>query len=65
MATKIKVTGMSCQHCINHVTKALEDAKLKNVKVDLEAGEATFDNPGSITMEDIEKAIDEAGYGVG
>jgi len=64
MAT-IKVSGMSCQHCVDHVTKALEGLPgVKNVHVDLSSGEATFDNPDSVASEDIARAIEDAGYEV-
>ena len=65
MATKINVSGMSCQHCVNHVTKAIEGLSgVKNVKVDLASGEVTFDQPDTVTPDDIAKAVEEAGYEV-
>jgi len=65
MMNKIKVKGMSCEHCVKRVTKALEDLPgVKNVKVDLKSGEATFDKPDTVTMDDIIKAIKESGYQV-
>ncbi len=40
----IKIKGMSCQHCVKAVTKALSEiAGIKDVTVDLERGEASFD----------------------
>ena len=42
MAT-IKIKGMSCQHCVMAVTKALGGIEgIEDVRVDLEKGEATF-----------------------
>jgi len=65
MKTKIKVTGMSCKHCVKRVTKAIESiAGIKDVQVDLKSGEATFDKPETVSMEEIVKAIKEVGYGV-
>ncbi|CAD7779012.1 Copper chaperone CopZ [Candidatus Methanoperedenaceae archaeon GB50] len=65
MKTKIKVTGMSCEHCVKRVTKAIESiAGIKDVQVDLKSGEATFDKPETVSMEEIVKAIKEVGYGV-
>ena len=56
---------MSCEHCVNRVTKAIESiAGIKNVQVDLKSGEATFDKPETVSMEEIVKAIKEVGYGV-
>ena len=58
MKTKIKVTGMSCEHCVKRVTKAIESiAGIKDVQVDLKSGEATFDKPEEMSMNDIVKAI--------
>jgi copper chaperone len=65
MATILKVKGMSCQHCVMSVTKALDQLEgIKNIQVDLAKGEVRFDNTKSVTSNRIEKAIEEAGYGV-
>ncbi|MDD5094771.1 MAG: cation transporter [Dehalococcoidia bacterium] len=66
MATKIKVNGMTCGHCVQHVTKALQELPgVKNVKVDLKSGEAAFDKPDTVTMDQVAKAVEKAGYQVG
>ena len=45
MASILKVKGMSCQHCVMSVTKALNRLEgIKNVQVDLARGEVQFDN---------------------
>lgn len=63
---KIKVIGMSCQHCVNHVTNALQIIPgVTNVKVDLQSGEVSFDKPDSVTMDQIANAVKEAGYEIG
>ncbi len=42
--TTIKIKGMSCNHCVMAVTKALNEIEgIKNVKVDLAKGEADLD----------------------
>jgi copper chaperone len=65
MATTLKVKGMSCQHCVMSVTKALGQLDgIKNVQVDLAKGEVRFDNPKEIATSRIEKAISDAGYQV-
>ena len=65
MKTKIKVTGMSCEHCVKRVTKAIESiAGIKDVQVDLKSGKATFDKPETVSMEEIVKAIKKTGYEV-
>ena len=65
MASILKVKGMSCQHCVMSVTKALNQLEgIKNVQVDLAKGEVQFDNTKAVLMDRIEKAIEEAGYEV-
>jgi len=65
MAITLKVKGMSCQHCVMSVTKALGQLEgIKNVQVDLAKGEVRFDNSKEIASSRIEKAIQDAGYQV-
>ncbi len=65
MATALKVKGMSCQHCVVSVTKALGQLEgIKNVQVDLAKGEVRFDNTKEVASQRIAKAIEEAGYEV-
>ena len=62
----IKVNGMSCQHCVMAVTKALSSIDgIENVTVDLETGTATFEESGSAELETIRQHIEEAGYELG
>lgn len=64
--TTIKIKGMSCNHCVMAVTRALEEiGAIKNVKVDLKKGEATFDEAGPVDIEKIREQIKKAGYDVG
>ena len=65
MASTVKVKGMSCQHCVMSVTKALGQLEgIKNVQVDLAKGEVRFDNSKEVALNRIEKAISDAGYQV-
>jgi len=65
MATILKVKGMSCQHCVMSVTKALGQLEgIKNVQVDLAKGEVQFDNTKQMALDEIEKSIQDAGYEV-
>ncbi len=65
MATTLKVKGMSCQHCVMSVTKALGQLEgVKNVQVDLAKGEVRFDNTKNMALDEIEKTIQDAGYEV-
>jgi copper chaperone len=62
---KIKIQGMSCQHCVMSVTKALGAVPgVKNLKVDLVKEEATFENTGKVSYETIRRAVEDAGYTV-
>ena len=61
----IKIQGMTCQHCVMAVTKALGKLSgLKNLKVDLAKGEATFENAPNISRAAIRQAVEDAGYKV-
>jgi copper chaperone len=65
MATTLKVKGMSCQHCVMSVTKALGQLEgVKNVQVDLAKGEVRFDNTKEVASSRIEKIIADVGYEV-
>ncbi len=62
----IKIKGMSCNHCVMAVTKALNSVEgVSNVNVSLEKGEATFDENGRVDMAAVRKSIEKAGYEVG
>ncbi|MCF8144728.1 MAG: copper ion binding protein [Deltaproteobacteria bacterium] len=65
MAT-VKIKGMSCNHCVMAVQKALSGVEgVTNIKVDLEKGEATFDEAAPVDTNTIKEAIQKAGYQVG
>jgi copper chaperone len=65
MGSILKVKGMSCQHCVMSVTKALSQLDgVKNVQVDLAKGEVRFDNTKNVATDRIQKAISDAGYEV-
>ena len=61
----IKIKGMSCNHCVMAVTKVLGEINgIKNVKVDLKKGAATFDESGPVDMRIVKERIQKAGYDV-
>jgi copper chaperone len=65
MGSILKVKGMSCQHCVMSVTKALNQLDgIKNVQVDLAKGEVRFDNTKNVASDRIQKTITDAGYEV-
>ena len=64
--TTIKIKGMSCNHCVMAVTKALSAVDgVANVKVSLEAGEATFEEKKPVDMAVVKEKIKKAGFEVG
>lgn len=61
----IKIKGMSCQHCVSSVTKTLSAiAGIRDVKVSLEKGEATFTESSPVSKETIKDAITKIGFEV-
>lgn len=63
METILKVTGMSCGACVNHVTKALQSvAGVKLAAVDLSSGAATVKHDEDAKAEAMVEAVEEAGY---
>ena len=57
----LKIKGMSCQHCVGAVKKALEQFPgLSQVSVNLEAGQATFTNNGE-DRQQLRAAISKIG----
>jgi copper chaperone len=63
--TTIKIKGMSCQHCVMAVTKALAGiAGTKDVRVDLQKGEASFTEEKPVDRVLIRERIAKAGFEV-
>ena len=61
--TKIKVKGMSCQHCVASTRKALEAIPgISNIQIDLAKGEAAFD--GQVDIQTVQEAIARIGFEV-
>lgn len=63
MTKKILIEGMSCGHCVKHVTEALNEiCGVKSVKVDLAGKNAVVELAHEVEDEKFKAAIDEAGY---
>ena len=62
MEKKIIIEGMMCQHCVAHVSKALNALPGESASVDLEGKCATVSGPA--TDEELKNAVEEAGYQV-
>jgi copper ion binding protein len=65
MTKKILIEGMSCGHCVKHVTEALKEVcGVKSVDVDLAGKKAVVELDHEVHDEKIKAAIDDAGYEV-
>ena len=65
MKKTLKIEGMMCQHCVAHVTKALQGMEgVATVEVNLKKKTATVDLSAEIADEAFISTITEAGYEV-
>jgi copper chaperone len=61
----VKIKGMTCQHCVMAVTKALVALDgVKDVNVDLKNCVATYEEVKAVAPEVVTAAIKKAGYEV-
>lgn len=61
MITRIRIDGMSCQHCVRAVFTAL--AAVDGIsRADVGIGAAEVEHDGSVTMVQLTNAIAVAGY---
>ena len=66
MAEKeIKVVGMHCPSCVNAVELCLKDVDgIENAKADLDTGITVITMSDDVSDEDINEAVEEAGFKV-
>ena len=63
MLKKYSVEGMTCNHCVHHVTVALSDVEgVKDVKVSLVEKSALVNSDDSVSFDTLKHAVEEAGY---
>ena len=62
MEKKVMIEGMMCQHCVAHVTKALNALPGVTAVVDLDSKSAVV--TGNVSDDAIRAAVEEAGYEV-
>lgn len=61
--TEIKVTGMTCGHCVQSVTEELKEVSgVNEVNVVLETGVVTIQSDSELNNADVVAAVKEAGY---
>jgi len=63
MITRIRIAGMSCQHCVRAVFTALTPVA-GITSADVSIGAATIEHDGRATIEALRDAIAVAGYTV-
>jgi copper chaperone len=63
MLKKYTVEGMTCNHCVHHVTVALNEVEgVKDVKVSLAEKSVLVNAEDSVSFEILKAAVEEAGY---
>ena len=62
----LKVIGMTCQGCVNSVTRVLQSVPgVGKVAVSLDQGEAKLDyDPAKSGLANLRKAVEDAGFDV-
>ncbi len=60
----LKIEGMSCQHCVMRVKKAVDQVPgVSRADVGVGTAKITYDET-KVTKEDLEQAVEKAGYKV-
>ena len=63
MNKKLKISGMTCRHCVSHVKSALEGMEgVSEADVSLENHEAEVTLSGEVVDADLIAAVEAAGY---
>ena len=63
MNRQLKISGMSCDHCVSHVKSALENLEgVSQSDVSLENHEAEVMLSGEVVDADLIAAVEAAGY---
>lgn len=63
MEITVKINGMMCQHCENHVKTALEALEnITQVSADHTKAQAVIKASGNIDKNAVKEAVEKAGY---
>ncbi len=63
MKTVLRIKGMSCSHCVRHVSEALLELEgISSADVKLDDNTAAVEHDESVTVERMKAAVEEAGY---
>ncbi len=60
---ELKVEGMSCNHCVNAVTRSVREVDA-GAQVDVDLAQQTVRVTSSASLDAIKSAVTEAGYPV-
>ena len=61
--TQLAVSGMTCDHCLRHVTDAISKvAGVNNVNVKLVEGLAEIESDSALDLQAVKDAVVAAGY---
>ena len=64
MITRVRVEGMTCQHCIRAVFTSLTGVE-GIIRADVSLGVVEVEHDGRVTVDQLREAIAVAGYVVG
>ena len=65
MGTKtLKIKGMTCEHCVNNVTNAINEVAGASAKVSLKDNQAIVSYDRELSNIALRKAVEDAGYKV-
>lgn len=66
VSTVLNVEGISCQHCVNSITKAVSELKgVDGVSIDLKGKTVSVDyDPDQVGLDKIKEVIEDQGYEV-
>ena len=61
--TQLAVSGMTCDHCVRHVTEAISKvAGVNSVNVKVAEGIAVIESDSAFNLEAVKEAVVAAGY---
>ncbi len=61
--TQLAVSGMTCDHCVRHVTYAISKvAGVNSVNVKLAEGLAVIESDSALNLDAVKEAVVAAGY---
>lgn len=60
----VKISGMTCQNCVKHVTEAINSIDGASAKVDLDRKEAVVSYDRFVENDKIKEVVKKAGYRV-